>query len=447
MKVVVVGAGLVGTTLAIALKQRGYDVALYEKRSDPRDQQVGGGRSINLIVTAKGIKTFKSLNLWESVKSITTPVYGRMMHDQAGKLTYQPYGRDDSEYNHSISRGELNNLLLDEVDKHEIPIYFEYGLEKIEAKTAIFDKESIAFDKIFGTDGAGSKVREAMIELLGNKAQFKVTPLGVDYKEFTMPANQGEFAIDPKALHIWPRGEHFLMALPNQDKSFTMTLYMPTDWFEKYKNNIEEYFEEFYPDSLDHMPNFEKEYRKNPQGFLGTVSMFPWIYQDSVMLLGDAAHAIVPFFGQGMNCGLSDIQFLIDQLDQNEGDWSVAFKNYQEHQKPNGDAIAQLSLENYKEMSDHVGDQSFLLRKKVELELEKRFPTKYRSRYGMTVYTLIPYHQVIAAGEIQDELLNELMRDVTEIDQVDFSKAEKLIDGLLVPWFTQRNLSIEKYRY
>ena len=452
MKMIVAGAGLVGCAMAIALKQEGHEVELIEKRADPRLQDLASGRSINLIVTAKAINLFQQLGIWEDVKKITVPVYGRMMHSVEGELTYQPYGRDDSEYNNSISRGMMNNLLLDKVEEFEIPIHFEKEVKQIDLKSRkiIFEDGDINYDKLFGCDGAGSPVRAALIEELGESASYNVEPLGVDYKEFLMPAdNAGKYAIDERSLHIWPRGKHFLMALPNLEGSFTMTLYMPSEWFKEYNSDekIESYFKEYYPDVLKYLPHFTKEYFKNPEGFLGTVRMNPWIYEDSVALLGDAAHAIVPFFGKGMNCGMSDVQFIREKIKEHGENWFQILKDYQSHQKPNGDAIADLSLENFVEMSDKVGDERFLFKKKVEKVLENNFPDTYRSRYGMTVYTLIPYHQAFAAGEIQQELLDELIRDIDDVEQLDLDKAKTLIEGMLLPWLKKRDLDLTKHPF
>lgn len=450
-KIIVSGAGLVGSLLAISLKKRGHDVTLYEKRPDMRLDTNDAGKSINLIVTAKGIKTLVSQDLWEEVQKITVPVTGRMMHSVAGKTVFQPYGKDDSECNYSISRGELNILLMNLAEKEGIKINFNSPLMELDLdnKCAFFeghDKEG--YDLIFGTDGAGSATREKMMEKLGDAGEAKIHPLGADYKEMLMPSNaDGTYPIEKHALHIWPRGNHMLMALPNQGGSFTMTLYMPTDWFKEYDTaeKVEGYFKEFYPDAIPLMPNYKEEFKDNPQGFLGTLRCNPWVYKDSVALLGDAAHAIVPFFGQGMNCGFSDIQYLLDQIDLNGNDWSKTLEEYNKHQKLNGDAVADLSLENFIEMCDKVGDDKFLLRKKVEHTLENAFPKKFRSRYAMTTYTLIPYHKVIEAGKVQAKVLDKICKKIDSIDDLDLKKAEKLIDKHFVPWLEEENINLKRY--
>jgi kynurenine 3-monooxygenase len=239
-----------------------------------------------------------------------------------------------------------------------------------------------------------------------------------------------------------------LMGLPNQDGSFTMTLYLPQEWFETFKDPeaFESYFRQHYPDAPEFMPDFVAEFAANPQGFLGIVRMNPWVYQDQLALLGDSAHAMVPFFGQGMNSGFSDVQFLLDQMDAHPDDYHTILRNYEAHQKPSGDAMADLSRENFDEMCDKVGDERFLLRKKVENKLEKTFPAEFRSRYGLVTYTLIPYHLVKEVGRLQDEVLDDLCQNLRDVEELDLHRARELIQQKVVPWFRQRNLSPERYR-
>ncbi|MBT7611066.1 MAG: FAD-dependent monooxygenase [Bacteriovoracaceae bacterium] len=451
-KVLISGAGLVGSLLAIAMKQRGHDVELYELRSDIRKDQSLIGKSINLIITAKGINPIINLGLWKTVKSIVTPVTGRMIHSKDANLTYQPYGKDETECNYSVSRAELNKLLMTEAEKSGVIIHFETGLKglDLESKNAYFlngtDKK---YDLFLGTDGAGSPTREAILSELGPLASFNIEPLGSHYKELSMPSdNSGNYQMEKTALHIWPRGNHMLMALPNQDGSFTMTLYMPEKWYEDFNSpeKVSQYFLDNYADSIPLMPNYLEEYYKNPQGFLGCIRMSPWVYKDQVVLLGDAAHAIVPFFGQGMNCGFSDVQYLLDQLDLNSDDLHSSLNNYNKHQKLNGDAIADLSIENFTEMCEKVGDTEFLFKKRVEHIIEKTYPDIYRSRYGMVTYTLIPYHMAKEAGEIQSEILEELCKDLKNAEDVDLAKAKELIEGKFSPWLQENKLSIERFR-
>lgn len=451
-KIIIAGAGLVGSLLSIALKKRGHEVYLFEKRPDIRLGNLSAGRSINLIITAKGIRPLKQLGLWEKVKKITSPVAGRTMHSTEGALSYQPYGKDQTECNHSISRGELNCLLNDEAEKCGVKISFNSALKSLDVdeKIAHFENaESLNYDLLFGADGAGSATRQALIDVLGAKAEYNVEPLGTDYKEMTMPSQSGKYAMDENSLHIWPRGNHMLMGLPNKDGSFTMTLYMPHEWFKKFNTpeSFAEYFRQYYPDAVPLMPEFVKEYTANPQGLLGIVRMKPWIYQDQIALVGDAAHAMVPFFGQGMNSGFSDVQFLMDQMDAYPDDYRTILKNYDDFQKLSGDAIADMSRENFSEMCDKVGDQKFLLRKKVENKLEKTFPGEFRSRYGLVTYTLIPYHLVKEVGRIQDEVLDTLCENLNDVEELNLEEAHKLIQEKISPWFAKRGLSPERYRF
>ena len=450
-KIVVMGAGLVGSLLSIALKKRGHDVIVFEKRSDLRTEAISAGKSINLILTAKGIRTVVKLGLWDQVQKILSPVIGRMMHSKTGEQAFQPYGKNHTECNYSVGRGDLNKLLLTEAEKSGVKIHFESNLSSIDfdnKKVFLENNEVMNYDLIFGTDGSGSIAIKELVAKIGAEASYKMEALGTDYKELLMPAKaNGEYAMDSKSLHIWPRGNHMLMALPNLDGSFTMTLYMPVQWYKDFedKNKFKKYFEENYADVIPLMPDYIEDYYSRPHGFLGIVRMKPWVYQDQMALLGDAAHAIVPFFGQGMNSGFLDVYALITLMDQHPNNYAKIFSEYNLEQKKNGDAIADLSLDNFIEMCDRVGDEKFLFRKKVEMKIEQRFPMKYRSRYGMVTYTLIPYFLAMEAGIIQDEILNELTKNTNSLDEIDLTQAEKLIDEKLVPWFNKNNITVERY--
>lgn len=452
-KIVIAGAGLVGSFWALALKKKGYEVELFEKRPDMRKDSADGGRSINLIATSRGLNAFTAAGILDEVKKIVVPVTGRMMHSLEGDLTYQPYGRDDSECNYSVSRSLLNITLLNEAEKAGVKITFEKELESIDpqSNTAIFSGRTVSFDRFFGADGAGSPTRKELLRLMPDVLET-VDFIDSDYKELLMPAaSGGTYPIEKKALHIWPRGDHMLMALPNLDGSFTMTVYLPQKGersFEnlKTKEDITNFFEKYYKSSIPHMPEFAEEFLENPQGKLGTVRMSKWVYQDKIALIGDAAHAVVPFFGQGMNCGLEDCYYLLKYMEQFPNDWSRIFTEYDKNQRPNGNAIADMALENFIEMKDKVGDKNFLLKKAVEHKIENQFPDKYRARYGMVTYTLIPYLYAKEAGVIQNEILSELTKDLSSPDEVDMTKAEKLIDERFVPFLNDKGISISRYK-
>jgi kynurenine 3-monooxygenase len=430
--IIISGAGLAGSLLAISLKNRGHRVRVFEMRKDMREASLLAGKSINLILTRKGIEPLKKMGLLDTVLEITTPVYGRMMHSNTGELTYQPYGKDESEKNYSVPRGELNKLLMTEAEKVGAEFIFENGLKSIDidSNTAHFTKGNTeSFDHFFGADGSGSISRKELLKI-DPSSKSELWPLGSHYKELSMPSTpDGNYRIDQKALHIWPRGEHMLMALPNHNGSFTMTIYMPEDWFTRFDTieKVQHYFEEYYPDVIEHMPEFATEFLENNQGFLGSLEMNQWVFQDKLCLIGDAAHAIVPFFGQGMNCAFSDVDYLLNQLDENDDDWTKTFAAYQSHQKPNGDAIRDMSIENFKVMCESVADEQYLFKKKVEHIIENAMPHIYRSRYAKVVYTTLPYHIAKQRDEVESKIIDQLCNGLSKPEDVDLEQARNML--------------------
>lgn len=455
-RVVIAGGGLVGSLLSLLLQKRGHEVFLFEKRPDLRKSNLDAGRSINLIVTSRGINALKKAGLLEKTLALTVPVTGRMMHSVNGELAYQPYGRDPSECNYSISRADLNRFLINESSEKNKNIFFDSHLSEVDFKnkTATFIRaqefHKIDYDVLIGADGAGSILRE--IVSAKSNAKNHTEYLDSDYKELFMPLKNGLPAMEKKALHIWPRGTHMLMALPNLDGSFTMTLYLPRRGSEvsfdalKTETSVQAYFEKYFPDALTLMPSAVPDFQKHQQGILGTVHCNSWIYNDSVALIGDAAHAILPFFGQGMNCGFEDCTVLCDMLDQCEENWSDALKKYDEYQRPNANAIAKMALENFYEMSDKVGDEHFLFKKKIESWLEKHFPDQYRSRYGMITYTLIPYRLAYEAGLIQNEILTQLSQEFHSVEKLDLVKAQNLLQEKFLPFLKKNKITLERYK-
>lgn len=440
-KVTIIGAGLVGSLWAVLLRQRGIDVTVFEKRADPRGNTADAGRSINLVITSRGVNALEKAGLLQKALELAVPVYGRMIHSKTGDLAYQPYGQE-TERNLSISRSGLNQFLIDEAERAGAKVVFNHALEKIafNAKTLIFaGGETHSYDLLFGTDGAGSAVRKQLASQ--NLTQEKTEWLPADYKELFLPAPN---SLDFKALHIWPRGSHMMMALANLDGSFTMTLYLPKEnrpvSFANIKTSkdIEELFRNEFPDAIPLMPNYLADFEKNPQGALGTVRCTKWVYEDSVALMGDAAHAIVPFFGQGMNSGFEDCTNLLRILEKKS--WPEALKEYDRTQPANANAIADMAIENWYEMSEKVADPQFQLRKKVESVLEKNFPQLFKSRYGMVTYTLTPYHVVQQAGRLQDQILAELMTGIHSVEEVSLEKAESLLKKTYEPFLKENNL-------
>ena len=431
-KVVIVGAGPVGCLVAIMLAHRGCRVEVFEKRPDLREISLEAGRSINLVLTLRGLEALERIDAREEVLEITVPVVGRMMHDQEGNLVSQPYGQDESERNYSVSRSDLNRYLLNRAEEAGVSFGFQTSVESLdlESRTLVVDGKKHSYEILIGADGAPSVVRQALEKAGHIEAQVEM--MSTAYKELYFPAKaEGGYAIDGSHLHIWPRGHHFLMALANLDGSFTGTLYLPAKGdlsFESLssKEAVQSYFEEFYPDSREYLGDFESQLVENPVGNLGTVRTAPWYYGDEVLLIGDSAHGIVPFFGQGLNSGFEDCRVLLELFDEQGGEG--LFQRFFQARKRNTDAIADMALENFVEMSEKVGDPKFLLRKKTEARLaeDPRFP--YWSRYRMVMYTHLPYGDAYRLGEKQQAFLSELIEGVERPEEVDMEAAARLFE-------------------
>lgn len=438
-RIVIAGSGLVGSLLAVRLRQMGYQVIAFEKRPDIRQATLGAGRSINLVITSRGIQALREAGLLEPAIKRSVPVYGRMMHSRTGELAYQPYGQNQ-ECNLSISRTALNQFLLSEAENQKVDLHFNTSITDVdfENKTLTTDTgQKVSYDFLFATDGTGSVIRNKFVD---SDPQIKFTTdwLPVDYKELFLPIPKDSSKYQKDALHIWPRTTHMMMALANQDGSFTVTLYLPkenkkTDFaFSQLKSDaqIENLFKSEFADALSDMPNHLQDFKQNPQGHLGTVKLSKWTDGQSFLFLGDSAHAIVPFFGQGTNLGFEDISTFINGLQANQFDWEKTLTEFQAIQKPNADAIAEMALENWYEMSERVADPKFLLRKKAEAELERRFPDLFKSRYGLVTYTLTPYSAIQKAGLAQDEIFAELLKDLKTPDdfsKIDWIQADRLL--------------------
>ena len=445
----IVGAGLVGSLWAIMLRKKGYAVDVFERRDDIRTHNVGAGRSINLVITSRGLHGLEMAGIRDEVTALAVPVYGRMIHSVSGDQVYQAYGKED-EFNLSISRDALNRFLISAAEKAGAKFHFEHELKALDskAKTLTFatgkTSRNANYETLFAADGAGSRVRK----LLAAQESFKESTdwLEADYKELTLPLGpDGKAALETRALHIWPRGDHMMMALANQDGSFTATIYLPKKRFEKLqtRESVEQLFKTEFADSIPLMPNYVDEFLANPQGTLGTVRTSQWVFNDSIALMGDAAHAIVPFFGQGMNSGFEDCTTLFSLLEGGQKDWPSILREFERIQKPNADAIADMALENWVEMRDKVADQSFQLRKKVEGTLEAKNPTLYKSRYGLITYTLVPYSLAQKAGVVQSRMLDQLIGTKTSLDQVSWEKADSLLNEFWLPFMKQHQLKIE----
>lgn len=448
----IVGGGPVGCVLAELLARRGFDVDVYEKRPDMRAVEISAGRSINLVLTERGLAALEALKLREAVLRITVPVLGRMMHSVQGELTYQAYGKDDSECNYSVSRGELNMFLLDAAEEKGVRIHFEHELVDmdLEEKRLVFNTpegtKHVRDAVIFGADGAFSAVRA----YLEREHDFdgRIDWLDHGYKELLFPANSdGSYPAEKNALHIWPRGHHMLMALANADGSFTGTIYLPwkgKDSFELLdeRHEIRGFFEAYYPDAIPILGELEDNYLTHPASQLGTVRCAPWQVEDRVLLIGDAAHGVVPFFGQGLNCGFEDC-VVLDKLLAESAPLDEVFARFFDARKTNADAIADMALENFVEMRDLVGDAAFLLRKKVEARIEAEMPDIYRSRYATVMYSSNPYRDAFDAGEIQRGILDELVAGIADASQADLGRARELIAERLTPFYESRGVELD----
>jgi len=443
--ITLIGSGLTGPLLAISLVQRGFRVQIYERRPDMRRVRVNAGRSINLAISTRGIHALQEAGLWESMRRIIVPMRGRMMHSLTGELTFQPYGKDETEVINSISRADLNAALMDAAESRGVAIHFEERCSGYDLKTGAVrllseetGRETTLESKIvIGTDGAASAVRLEMLK--SGRFNFSQQYLDYGYKELTIPAgSDGKHRLEPHALHIWPRGSDMLIALPNIDGTFACILFLPFEGKEGFASldtdsKIRKFLETRFPDAVPLMPDLTENFAANPTGAMVTIKCFPWHVNGKLLLLGDAAHAIVPFFGQGMNCAFEDCTCLLELLDRNGPDWPSVFSEFERSRKANADAIADLALENFVEMRDRVADPRFLFKKKVELALEAKYPRLFVPKYAMVTFHRVPYSVALSRGRIQDRLLAELCDSIERFEDLDWGKAEMLIHRELTP--------------
>lgn len=430
--ILIIGAGLCGSLLALRLGQRGYNVTVYEMRPDLRKVDISAGRSINLAFSDRGNKAMKLVGIEDKVKALCIPMNGRMLHDKEGNTFMSNYSGRDHEYINSISRGGLNALLLDEAEKlKNVTIHFNKKCKSVdfEKTTALFkdydgNSEFVEdADVIIATDGAGSAMRKSYY--LGKKFLFSFSQdyLTHGYKELSiLPTEEGGYKTYKNALHIWPRGDFMLIALPNLDGSFTVTLFLHHSEGEYHFGNlttseiVTEFFKKEFPDVLDLMPNLVDDFFENPTAPLGTVKCSPWHYKGNTLLMGDAAHAIVPFYGQGMNASFEDVVEFDKVLDQDLDNWEAIFTTYEKSRKKDTDAIADLAIDNFHEMKDHVANPIFQEKRKLEMALEKNFPDSYSSKYSLVTFNEnVPYREAMLRGRAQDKAILNMLSD-GEID-------------------------------
>ena len=417
--IAIIGAGLVGSLLSIYLTRRGYKVSVYERRGDMRKQTLDAGRSINLALSNRGIRALEEVGLAEELKKTAIPMHGRVMHDRQSKLSFLPYGKE-GQFINSISRSGLNKVLMTAAEAQGVEFLFEQRIENVNLKSTSIDVhgqqstvDSRPFDLIIGADGAYSAVRHAM--QFSDRFDFSQDFIDHGYKELHIPAGaNGGFQLEKNALHIWPRESFMMIALPNPDGSFTCTLFFPFEGdpsFNKLKTDqeVDVFLSQTFPDAKALMPDALNDFNTNPTSSLVTMKCFPWV-KNKTLLIGDAAHAVVPFYGQGMNAGFEDCFILNQLLDQHQDDWDKVLPQFQTVRKPDTDAIAQLALDNFIEMRDLVADPEFLLRKKIESKINSLYPQQWIPLYSMVTFNEnIRYSEAYATGQKQKQIMDEVM--------------------------------------
>jgi kynurenine 3-monooxygenase len=444
-KITLIGAGLNGPLLGILLMQRGLAVEIYERRPDMRQVRMSAGRSINLALSTRGIYALQQAGLWERMRTIIIPMKGRMMHSATGELTFQPYGKNEAEVINSISRAELNIALMNAAEEQGVTIHFNRRCTGFDVRTGairVRDEETGEETAgkagvVIGCDGSASSIRAEMLKL--TRFSFSQQYLDYGYKELTIPAGpQGEHLLEIHALHIWPRGNHMLIALPDIDGTFACILFLPFEGADSFAilntyADVIQFFESRFPDAVRLMPQLAENYFANPTGAMVTIKCSPWHMEGRALLLGDAAHAIVPFFGQGINCGFEDCTSLVELIDRYGADWPRVFSEFEKARKINTDAIADMAIENFTEMRDRVADARFLLRKKVELALEAKYPELFVPKYAMVTFHRLPYSVALVRGAVQDRMLAELCEPINRVEDLDWNQADRLIHRDLTP--------------
>lgn len=421
-EVVIIGAGLVGSLWAVYMSKAGYNVTIYERRPDIRKAEISAGKSINLALSVRGWTALDAVGVGDEIRKIGIPMYGRMMHDLQGNLSYQPYGKEGQAI-YSISRGKTNAVMMDMAEKHgNATIHYNHDCKKVDLSAGIVtltntltnEEITVKADLVFGVDGAFSAVRYNSFQKL-NRFNYSQNYIADGYREILLPANpDGTHKLDKNALHIWPRGRFMLMAMANEDGSFTCTLFMPHEGgensFDKLTSReaVNNFFQTTFPDFYEMMPNIADAWEDHPLSNLAIIRCYPWA-NGKVALMGDAAHATVPFYGQGMNAGFEDCTVMNRLMLKHNHDWDAIFAEYSIERKPDGDALQDLSVDNYYVMRDYVADPSFILRKKIEAKFSELYPERWLPLYSQVTFSNIRYSDAYKQGNIQNEIMDEIM--------------------------------------
>ena len=425
-KVSVIGAGLVGSLLACLLQKEGYNVSLFERNPDPRSRTNYGGRSINLALSHRGLKALRRLAIEDEIMELALPMRGRMIHAIEGQVDFQPYSSNPNECIYSISRAELNKRLIAIAEENNVPIQWEHQCNWVD-----FDNKSITFktkegekthqaEVLLGADGIYSGVRKSF--QFSDRFNYDQLYLEHAYKELTIPADkEGKHQMAADALHIWPRGQFMLIALPNLDGSFTLTLFLPYEGEVSFEalntpQKVITFFATTFPDALPLIPDLVEDFFQNPTSSLATIACYPWVKNETIALIGDAAHGIVPFYGQGMNAGFEDCFELIQLLTEGK-DWSTVLDQYQQQRKVNADAIRELALDNFIEMRDLVDNPDFLLAKKIEHHLHQTFGDRWIPKYEMVTFSNLSYAEAFERSIVQEELIHHFIESEPEVEQ------------------------------
>lgn len=424
----IVGAGLVGSLWAVYLSKAGYKVTIVERRPDIRKAEISAGKSINLALSTRGWKALDTVGIGDEIREIAIPMPGRMMHDLQGNLTFQPYGKEGQAI-YSVSRGGVNAKMMDIAEKYgNAQIFYNERCYKADlengivyTETASGEKKQYQSDVVFAADGAFSAVRYNSFQIL-DRFNFSQNYIEDGYREILLPANaDGSYKLEKNALHIWPRGRFMLIALPNEEGSFTCTLFMPfkgENSFETLttKEAVNTFFRNTFPDFYDMMPNIADAWEDHPLSSLAIIRCYPWTHGKTA-LMGDAAHATVPFYGQGMNAGFEDCTVLWELMQKHKEDWKKVFEEYQLMRKPDGDGVQDLSLHNYYVMRDYVADPKFLLQKKIEAHFSEKHPDKWMPLYSQVTFSHIRYSEAWKKGQVQDAIMKKVMANTDNIEE------------------------------